>query len=196
MSALPAQGWTDLLADKTINGSGSGEPFGIVTKLDATAASEVVLTTAATVDAAQIFKVWNALGERFRSRASWLMSVSGESNIRSFGASPSPSSYFTCDLTADGITRLNGRVNLVTDYMPALTTSTSHKNHLIVGDLRAGYTIAMRQGLTVERIPMLFQQQTAGTGQAMPTGMRGFFAWGRTSPSSCCKDMPRQGPWR
>jgi hypothetical protein len=37
----------------------------------------------------------------------------------------------------------------------------------------------MRQGLSLERVPMLFQQQTAGTGVGFPTGQRGIFAWGR-----------------
>ncbi len=35
------------------------------------------------------------------------MSVSEESNIRSFGAGPNPSAYFTIDLNDQGITRLN-----------------------------------------------------------------------------------------
>lgn len=180
MQALLAQGWVDLMADKTINGTGSGEPFGVVTKLDATAGSEVLVTTAGTLDAAQIFSVWNDLPERFRARSSWLMSVSAESAIRSFGATPNPSAYFTCDLTADGVSRLNGRSVLVTDYMPTFTAgNSSHANHLVVGDLHAGVTIAMRQGLQVERVPHLFQQQTAGTGLAMPTAQRGFLAWGR-----------------
>jgi HK97 family phage major capsid protein len=179
MAQLLEQGWTDSLADKTINGTGSGEPFGILTRLDATAGSEVVLTTAGTLDAAQIFKAWNAVPERFRSRARWLMSVSAESTIRSFGAGPNPSAYFTVDLTQDGISRLNGRPVIVTDYMPThVVGATGHKNHLIVGDTR-NYVIAMRQGLAVEGVPTVFQQQTAGTGIGYPTGQRGFFAWGR-----------------
>ena len=81
------------------------------------------------------------------------MSVSAESAIRSFGATPSPSAYFTCDLTAGGVTRLNGRPVIVTDYAPSfLAGATGHLNHLVVGDLQS-YVIAMRQGLTVEPVP-------------------------------------------
>jgi HK97 family phage major capsid protein len=101
---LLAQGWTDSVPTKTITGTGTNEPWGIPTSLDATAGSEVRVTTAGTVDGQQIFRVWNAPPERFRTRAKWLMSVSQESNIRSFGAAPVPSSYFTVDLTQDGIT--------------------------------------------------------------------------------------------
>jgi HK97 family phage major capsid protein len=179
MMTLLDQGWTDLVATKTCTGSGTGEPWGIITRLDATTTSEVLVQTAGTVDAAMIFKAWNALPERFRYRSNWLMSVSEESNIRSFGASPSPSSYFTCDLTADGIMRLNGRPTMVTDYSPAYVSGSSgHINHMVVGDF-SNYVIAMRQGLSVERVSNLFQQATAGTGVGMPTGQRGFFAWGR-----------------
>jgi HK97 family phage major capsid protein len=174
MADLLEQGWTDSLADKTINGSGSGEPFGIVTRLDATTTSEIVLTTVGVLDAAQVFKAWNALPERFRSRARWLMSVSTESTIRSFGATPNPSAYFTVDLTQDGITRINGRPNIVTDYMPThVVGQTGHRNHLIVGDL-SNFVIAMRQGLRIEGVQHLFSTTTG-----FPTGQRGFFAWGR-----------------
>jgi HK97 family phage major capsid protein len=179
MYTLLEQGWTDLVATKTCTGSGTGEPWGIITRLDATASSEVLVTTAGTVDAAMVFKVWNALPERFRYRSNWLMSVSQESNIRSFGAGPNPSAYFTIDLTQDGITRLNGRPTMVTDYSPAYVSGSSgHINHMVVGDF-SQYVIAMRQGLSIERVPNLFQQATAGTGVGMPTAQRGFFAWGR-----------------
>jgi len=173
MEQILTQGWTDLLAQKTIVSSGTGEPWGLLTRLDATTTSEVLLTTAGTLDGAQIFKAWNALPERFRSRASWLMSVSVESQIRSFGAAPVPSSYFTVDMTADGLTRLNGRPTLVTDYMPAFVGGTSHQNYLIAGDLQ-NYVIAMRQGLQVEPV-----QHVVSTTTGLPTGKRAFFAWGR-----------------
>jgi HK97 family phage major capsid protein len=172
MQRLLEQGWVDALAAKTITGTGTGEPWGLLTRLDATTASEIRATTAGTLDATQVFKVWNALPERFRSRARWLMSVSEESQIRSFGAGPNPSAYFTVDLTQDGISRINGRPNMVTDYMPAYSSTTGTTNHMIVGDM-SNYLIAMRQGLTVEPVPLVFA--TGG----FPTGQRGFFAWGR-----------------
>ncbi len=171
-------GWTDLLASKTVNGSGSGEPYGLLTRLDATTTSEVRAQAAGTFDGSPVFKAWNALPERFRSRASWLMSVSVESQIRRFGATPVPSSYFTVDMGQEGIARLNGRPTLVTDYMPAYTGTTGTASICIVGSFDS-YVIAMRQGLKVERVQHLFQRETAGTGLGLPTGQRGMFAWGR-----------------
>jgi HK97 family phage major capsid protein len=103
------------------------------------------------------------------------MSVSAESQIRSFGAGPNPSAYFTVDLTAERISRINGRPVMVTDA-PTYTGATGATNVAVVGDFTS-YIIAMRQGLSIEPVPMLFQQQTAGTGAGFPTGQRGFFAW-------------------
>ena len=56
MAKILAQGWTDLVATKTIISTGTVEPWGLITRLDATPGSEVVLTTAGTLDASMIFK--------------------------------------------------------------------------------------------------------------------------------------------
>jgi hypothetical protein len=69
-------------------------------RLDAVAsatATEVRVTTAGTIGAVDVFKAWNALPERWRSRASWLMSVSVESQIRSFSSANQSSSFFTVE---------------------------------------------------------------------------------------------------
>ena len=107
------------------------------------------------------------------------MSVSAESQIRSFSSASQSSSYFTVDLTADGLTRLNGRPTYISDYAGGFVSgSTGHQNFAVVGDF-ASYTVARRLGLTVEAVQHLFQQVTAGTGLALPTGSRGFFAYAR-----------------
>ena len=121
ISDLLAQGWTDAVASKTITGSCSGEPFGILTRLDATATSEVRATTAGTFDAQQIFRVWNALPERFRSRSKWLMSVSMESGVRSFGATPNP------------IRLLHRRFDCRRHYPAEREAVHDHRLHAVVG---------------------------------------------------------------
>lgn len=175
MAEILAGGYVDLIASKLINGSGTNEPKGIVVALDATAASEVLLTTAGQFSASDLFKCWNALPERFRGRAAWLMSVGVESSIRSFSTPNSPSAYFTVDLTAGGLTRLNGRPTGVTDYMPAALSTTGHANVLVVGSFRDAYLVAQRAGMWVERVAHLF-----GSTNHRPTGQRGMFAWART----------------
>lgn len=183
MGRLLDQGYTDLLAVKTITGSGTGEPWGIFTAIDQTSASEVTPTTDGSFGGVDVFKVWNALPERYRSRATWVMSVHVESAIRQFAASAgSSSSYFTVDLTADGVSRINGRPVVVTDYAPTFASgvpgTTGQQNILVVGDF-SNYVIAQRAGMSVEQIPMLW-----GSGSRLPTGQRGLFAWARNGGDS------------
>lgn len=177
MGILLAQGYTDLLAAKTMTGSGTAEPWGVFTRLDATASSEVVVTTDGSFGAVDVLKVWNALPERYRNRAAWTMSVSVESAIRGFAsAAGGSSSYFTIDLSQGGLTRLNGRPVVTTDYAPSFASSvpgtTGAANILAVGDFRQ-YIVASRAGMSVEQIPHLF----GASGR--PTSQRGFLAWAR-----------------
>lgn len=182
MAALLSQGYLDLLAAKTQTGTGTGEPWGIFTAIDQTSASEVTPTTDGSFGAEDVFKVWNALPERFRSRATWDMSVHVESAIRAFGSSGSASAYFTVDLTADGVSRINGRPVVVSDYAPTMASgvpgTTGAQNILVVGDFRH-YLVAQRAGMSVEQIPMLFSTTTN-----LPDGRRGWFAWARVGADS------------
>ena len=183
MGRLLDQGYTDLLAVKTITGTGTGEPWGIFTAIDQTSASEVTPTTDGSFGGVDVFKVWNALPERYRSRATWVMSVHVESAVRQFAASAgSSSAYFTVDLTGDGVSRINGRPVVVTDYAPTFSGSvpgtTGAQNILVVGDF-SNYVIAQRAGMSVEQIPMLW-----GSSNRLPTGQRGLFAWARNGGDS------------
>jgi len=182
MGKLLNQGYTDLIAVKTMTGSGSGEPFGIFTALDANTFDEVTPTTDGSFGGVDVVKVWNALPERYRGRATWFMSVHVESAIRQFAsAAGSSSSYFTVDLTADGVSRINGRPVIVTDYAPTFSGSvpgtTGAQNILAVGDA-SNYKWVQRAGMSVEQVPIVI-----GSSQR-PTGQRGMFAWARNGGDS------------
>lgn len=178
MGELLNQGYQDLLASKTMTGSGTGEPFGLFTSLDATTTSEIVTTTDGSFGGPDIFKIFNALPERFRGRSAWVMSETVRSAIRQFAASQSSTSaYFTIDLTG-GVFRINDRPVIVTDYAPTFSGSvpgtTGAANILACGDWRTAYVFAQRAGMSVETIPML-----TGSGSRFPTGQRGLWAWAR-----------------
>ncbi|GEM_PF-2359943 len=173
MLRLLAAGYIDLIASKLVTGTGTAEPKGVVVALDATAASEVLLTTAGSFGAVDVFNAWNSLGERFRGRGSWLMNVAVESQIRQFANNANNTAYFTVDLTQDGISRINGRPVYLTDYMPTWSATTGHQNRLVVGDFQ-GYLVAQRIGMSVVEIPMLFS-----TGSGRPTGQRGLYGFAR-----------------
>jgi HK97 family phage major capsid protein len=183
MGKLLNQGFTDLIASKTMTGSGTGEPFGIFTALDANTNVEVTPTTDGSFGGVDVFKVWNALPERYRGRATWVMSVHVESAIRQFAAAAgSSSAYFTVDLTADGVSRINGRPVIVTDYAPTFSGSvpgtTGAANILIVMDC-SNYKWVQRAGMSVEQVPLVI-----GSSGQRPTGQRGMFAWARNGGDS------------
>jgi len=171
-------GYTDLLATKTMTGTGTNEPFGIFVALS-NATSVITPTTDGSFGGADVFKVWNALPERFRTNATWAMSVNVQSAIRQFAASQSATSaYFSIDLTG-GTFRINDRPVIITDYAPtgvggSVPGTTGLQNILAVADFNQSYLWVNRAGMSVEQIPMLW-----GSGSRFPTGQRGLFAWAR-----------------
>jgi len=172
MRRLLDQGYTDLVAQQTITGSGSSSPTGIFTALDANTNVEVVVGTDGAFSAPDVLKVWKSLPERYRANATWVMNVDVENEIRSFAAG-ADSAYYTVDLAAGGIGTLFGRPIRTTDYAPEFTGTTGAANILVVGDF-SNFVVAQRAGMSVELIPHLF-----ATGNNRPSGQRGWFAYAR-----------------
>lgn len=172
MRALLEQGYIDLVAVNTITGSGTNTQ-GIFTALDANTNVEVVVTTDGAFGPVDVLKVWKSLPERFRARASWIMHTDVENEVASFSASGGQGSYFTSNLTADGVPQLRGKPVYTTDYAPEFTGTTGAANILVVGDF-SNFVIAQRAGMSVELVPHLF-----GVTTGMPTGQRGWYAYTR-----------------
>src|SRR5438105_15754279 len=82
MATLLAEGYDELLVDKFSRGSGSGEPMGIITALDADTNAAVRLTTAGAFGVIDVYNVWKALPQRFRRKASWMMSEGCSNGLR------------------------------------------------------------------------------------------------------------------
>jgi HK97 family phage major capsid protein len=182
-SRLIDQGYTDLLATKTMTGTGTNEPFGVFVALS-NATSVQIPTTDGSFGGVDIFKVWNALPERFRANATWVMSVNVQSAIRQFANTAAPqSAYFAIDITG-GTFRINDRPVVITDYAPtgvggSVPGTTGLQNILAVADWQQTYLWVNRAGMSVEQIPMLW-----GSGSRFPTGQRGLFAWSRVGGNS------------
>lgn len=175
MARLLREGYNELLAEKLAIGSGSGEPFGIVTALDANTNVEVAVTTDGALGAVDVYKVWDALPQRFRRNARWLSSTDVQNEIRQFGTEDSH--QFTVNLTQEDIPRLFGKQYHLNDYMADFTGTTGAANLLIVGDFQ-NYLIAQRAGMTVELVPHLFGSNRR------PTGQRGWYAYARVGADS------------
>jgi HK97 family phage major capsid protein len=178
MSMLLASGYDELLVDKFTRGSGSSEPYGVLTVLSASAGTRVTVTTVGTIGAPDPYKVWQAVPQRFRRNASWLMSVSANNGIRQIGAANVYHGY-TVNLPESWADQLMGRPVYESPYMPDTTTSsTAPVGVAVVGDF-SSMVVARNGGMSVELLPQLFQQVTAGSGPAVPTGQRGWFAYAR-----------------
>jgi HK97 family phage major capsid protein len=177
MGRLLGEGYDELLVDKFSGGSGNGEPTGIITAIDATAASEVVSTTDAGFGQEDIYKVWKALPQKYRRRASWMMSVDINNRIRQFGTA-NVFHAFTQNLPSEWADTLFGKRVYESPYFPDFIDTTGKANRLIVGDW-SNYLIARRGGMSVELVPHMFHLSNN-----RPSGQRGWFAWARIGGDS------------
>lgn len=172
MAALLGAGYDELLIDKFSRGSGSGEPQGILTALDADTNVEVLLTTAGAFGDVDVYNVWKALPLRFRTKASWMMSVGVNNGIRRMGTS-SLSHAYTTNLVGETIDKLFNKAVYESAYFPDFVNTTGHFNQVVVGDF-GSYQIARNGGMSTELVPMLFDITNN-----RPTGQRGWFAFAR-----------------
>jgi HK97 family phage major capsid protein len=172
MAGLLAAGYDELLVQKFSVGSGSGEPMGIITALDADTNDEVRLTTAGAFGDVDVYNVWKALPQRFRRNAAWMMSVGVNNGIRRMGTS-SLSHAYTDNLVGGTIPKLFDRLIYESPYFPDFVNTTGSFNQVVVGDF-SNYVIARRAGMNMELVPTLFDITNN-----RPTGQRGYFAWAR-----------------
>ena len=178
MSTLLSSGYDELLVDKFTRGAGGLEPQGILTALSANGSVRVPVATAPTIAATDPYKVWAALPQRFRRKASWLMSVDINNAIRQLGAA-NVFHASTISLPEEWMDVLFNKGVYETPYMPGTTTfSTSTQGYAIVGDF-SNYVVARRGGMAVELIPTLFDVTNN-----RPTGQRGWFAYARIGGGS------------
>ncbi len=173
-----AEGYNDSLAYYTVLGSGSTQPFGIITALDANTNVEVVPTTDGALYGQDIGKVWTNLAERYRGNATWMMSADMAEEIAAFGSADYHA--FQTSRLGDEVTQtLRGRPVKYSDYFPSFASSTGAANLLVVGDFR-NYLFVQRAGMAMEYVPHTFGTSNPGR----PTGERGWFSWARNGGDS------------
>lgn len=177
MARLLAEGYDELQALAFSTGSGSAQPFGIITALDANTNVEVTPTTDGAFGAVDINRVWGALPDRYKTNATWVMNHDVANEVSSFSTS-GMGSFFTVDLSQGNAPQLKGRPVEFASYFPDFTGTTGASNLLVVGDFR-NYVIVERVGMTVELVPHLFDVTNN-----RPTGARGWFAYGRHGADS------------
>jgi len=172
---LLAGGRDVLEAAAFINGTGTGQPWGIVAALTGTG-SEVNSATADTLAVGDIYSLWGALPTRYRSNANWIGNTLIYNRIRQFDTAGGAALWTT--IGNGQPPNLLGGAPLESEDMTGTITAAQNNRILVVGDFR-NYVIADRIGLTVEFIPHLF-----GTTNGRPKGQRGWFAYYRTGADS------------
>lgn len=175
MSVMLTEGYRELLVEALTTGTnGSNQPDGLISSLDAlTSPANLVVTTAGTLGTADLYDMFDALPVRFRHQAatSWISSTDVQNTIRQLGTSDP---NFSVDITAGSVPSFFGQKYVVNDYMQDMPSGTGNQPLLAVGDLKAGYLVAQRAGMTVEYVPHLF-----ATANNRPSGQRGFYAFAR-----------------
>jgi HK97 family phage major capsid protein len=158
-------------------GTGTDQPTGIFTALDAAAGSEIVSDTAAQINKEDLDEMYRSVPVRFRSRASWLMHPIWALAIQNLGSAVS--NKFTTELTQGTATQLYGRPVVESDDAPSASSTTVKDNEVIFGDF-SNYVIVDKPGsFAVEYIPQLFN-----TSNNLPDGRRGWYAYWRTGADS------------
>jgi HK97 family phage major capsid protein len=180
IAKLLAEGREILEAAAFAIGSGSGQPTGIVTALVGSS-SIVTSATTDTLAVGDLYSVQGSLPARYRARASWLGTNAFYNRSRQFDTAGG--SALWAQLGDDRPANLLGKPIYEAEDMDGVINATQENYMAVFGDF-SNYVIADRIGMTVEFIPHLFQQTTAGSGFGRPTGQRGWFAYYRTGADS------------
>jgi HK97 family phage major capsid protein len=169
MSQLLAESKADLENSKFATGTGTNEPFGVITG----ATTTVNATTGQTTDAEDFYRLTAALPERYQERASIVANRAIWNLVRQFVLTGQSNPWK--DLEDATVT--DGRVGTLLGYpayhssaMAAVTTTGSL--FAIIGDF-SRFVIVDRVGLNVEVL-----QHLVGANRR-PTGERGLYAFWR-----------------
>lgn len=158
-------------------GTGSDQPTGIFTALDANTNVEITSTTAATIGKVDLNLVYRSVPVRFRGRASWLMNPLYALAIHDLGTAVSAS--YSGDLREGPAGTILNRPVVESDDAPTTQTTTVKDNEIILGDF-SNYVIVDKPGSTsIEFIPHLFNTTTN-----LPDGRRAWYMHFRSGADS------------
>lgn len=153
-------------------GSGTGEPFGIVTALDGTS-YEITENTDDTFALGDVYDLDEELPARFAANASWIANKKIYQAIREAGGANLDD--FWANLRDGRPPQLLGHPAYEVSAMDGVITASGAVDNfvMVLGDFRY-YWIIDRVGFSMELIPHLFH-----TSNNRPSGQRGVFAWWR-----------------
>lgn len=154
-------------------GSGSGQPKGIFTAINAVSGQLTTSTTAATIGLVDLQATRRALGIRWRQNASWISAPVYADAIKTLGTAISAS--YTTDLTQANAGTLLGRPFYESENAPTTQTTTVKDQEVLFGDF-SNYVIVDKVGSTsVDFIKNMFN-----TSNNLPDGRSAWFMTWRT----------------
>ena len=158
-------------------GSGSSQPTGVFTAINAVTASRVTSTTAATIGLVDLQSVRRGVPVRYRGNASWVSAPVYADAIKALGTALSAS--YSTDLTAGNTDKLLGRPFYESDDAPTTQTTTALDQEVLCGDFSQFVIVDKPGSMAIEYIPQLF-----ALANNLPDGRRGWFAHWRTGSDS------------
>jgi HK97 family phage major capsid protein len=171
-------------------GSGTNQPWGLVTRVAATTTSRVAPTTGGTFSSASIadvYKVYDALTTRARNHpsAGWLASNTTLSTIRRMGeAAGGPGASFWTSL-ADGVP--SHLLGLPVYESSAMTSTVTTGSALLVAGAFNEYCVVDRLGGTT----MVFHNMVTSTASGTGTGEAAWFCYRRVGGDTLNNDAFR-----
>ena len=172
---LIADGFDRLEATAFTTGTGSGQPYGIVTQLSGTGpvvAGSSGDAGAADLVAADIYALSENLAPRWRSNACFVAAHSFWNDVRQLGTSDNYHGFWT-SFGGSTPSELIGYPVYHAEDMDSTIVSGSDDYVAILGDFKAGYKIVDRVGTSLVYNPLVI-----GSNQR-PTGQAGWFAFKR-----------------
>lgn len=155
----------NLEATAFVTGTGSTQPYGVLTRLRATTASRVAAQTNASFGAIDIFALVNSLPARHQTNASWLAHWSIYNLVRQLGGVSQPN--FWVDLGPGIPSQLLGQSAYISSEMPAAPLSSataSTDDILVLGDFNK-FLIVDRIGMEVVYNPLVMGANNRPTGE-------------------------------
>jgi HK97 family phage major capsid protein len=166
MAALLQEAKDILEAAKFVSGTGTNEPFGVLTGTTTTVAA----ATGLTMTLANLYALRASLPPRYRSRGTFIGNLLILDRIRQFDTVGSSAAIWVDSLQSDAPGMLLGRP--VYEASEISGTIVNAQKFMVYGDF-SRYLIVDRVGLNVELIPHLFGANRR------PTGERGLYAYWR-----------------
>lgn len=167
IGSLFADAFDRLEATGFTTGTGSGQPFGVVTQLSGTGpvlAGSSGDAGAADLVAADVYALDSNLGARWRPGASFLSSKKNYNDVRQLGTSDSAHSFWI-DFGGGLPAQLIGYNTYQAEDMDSTVVSGSDDYPIILGDF-SNYKIVDRVGTTLVFEPHVIGSNQRSTGQA------------------------------